>query len=68
MTKGKATAIYARISRDRAGNLLGVERQEKACRELAEAKGWVIGGVYQDDDRSAYSGKPRPGYIRLLEA
>ena len=67
MTKGKATAIYARISRDRSGNLLGVERQEKACRELAEAKGWVIGGVYQDDDRSAYSGKPRPGYIRLLE-
>jgi DNA invertase Pin-like site-specific DNA recombinase len=67
MTRGETTAIYARISRDRSGNLLGVERQEKACRELAEVKGWAIDGLYVDDDQSAYSGKPRPEYLRLME-
>jgi DNA invertase Pin-like site-specific DNA recombinase len=59
-------AIYARISRDREGAGLGVERQEADCRELAAKLGWHVTDVYVDNDLSAYSGKPRPGYRRLL--
>jgi len=62
----RATAIYCRISRDRAGEGLGVERQEVLCRELAATKGWPVGEVYVDNDLSAYSGKPRPEYERML--
>jgi site-specific DNA recombinase len=58
--------IYARISSDREGNLLGVARQEKACRRLAEARGWSVREVYVDDDRSAYSGAARPGYEQMM--
>lgn len=62
----KAAAIYVRISDDRKGDELGVKRQTKDCTALAERKGWGIGEVYPDDDRSAYSGKPRPNYLRML--
>lgn len=60
-------AIYTRISRDRTGTGAGVERQLRECRELAERRDWTVVDVYEDDDRSAYSGKPRPAYRRLLE-
>jgi site-specific DNA recombinase len=33
---------------------------------VAERHGWAIAEVYTDDDISAYSGKPRPSYRRLL--
>lgn len=59
-------AIYARISDDTEGTGLGVARQETECRDLAERHGWEVAGVYTDNDRSAYSGKPRPEYQRLL--
>ncbi|HEY8111252.1 MAG TPA: recombinase family protein, partial [Actinomycetes bacterium] len=57
--------IYVRISQDRAGAGLGVQRQETDCRALAERKGWEVAGVYPDNDVSAYSGKPRPEWERL---
>jgi site-specific DNA recombinase len=60
-------AIYTRISRDREGAGLGVERQEADCRELAERLGWEVVAVYSDNDLSAYSGKARPGYRTLLD-
>jgi site-specific DNA recombinase len=59
--------VYTRISRDRVGAGLGVDRQEQDCRELAARLGWTVGGVYRDNDLSAYSGKPRPGYLALLD-
>lgn len=59
--------IYARISKDRDGNLLGVRRQEKDCRALAELKGWNVVDVLVDDDESAYVPGKRPAYARLLE-
>jgi site-specific DNA recombinase len=62
----QAAAVYARISSDPEGNRLGVDRQTADCRALAERKGWPIAEVYIDDDRSAYSGKPRPEYRRML--
>ena len=59
--------IYARISEDRAGAGLGVDRQERDCRTLADQLGWRVAGVLTDNDTSAYSGKPRKGYRALLE-
>lgn len=59
--------VYVRISRDRAGESLGVQRQEEECRELCARNGWHIVVVLVDNDVSAYSGKRRPGYERLLE-
>lgn len=61
-------AIYCRISKDRAGAGLGVDRQEKDCRELAERLGWEVVAVYVDNDLSAYSGKRRPDYEAMLKA
>jgi DNA invertase Pin-like site-specific DNA recombinase len=62
----KRAAIYVRISQDRAGAGLGVERQEEDCRSLAARLGWEVVDVYPDNDTSAYSGKPRKHYKRLL--
>ncbi|BCW76270.1 recombinase family protein [Arthrobacter sp. NicSoilB11] len=62
-----AAAIYCRISKDREGAGLGVQRQEQDCRELAASLGWTVTRVYTDNDISAYSGKRRPEYERLLE-
>lgn len=59
--------IYCRISDDREGRQNGVERQERKCRALADQNGDEIVEVFVDDDRSAYSGKPRPDYIRMLQ-
>ena len=61
-------AIYVRISKDRAGGGLGVARQEQDCRELADRLGLLVLAVHVDNDISAYSGKPRPGYRALLTA
>ena len=59
-------AIYCRISRDRTGAGLGVERQEEDCRALAASLSLQVAEVFVDNDLSAYSGKPRPEYDRLL--
>ncbi|WP_426118652.1 recombinase family protein [Kocuria sp. LHG3120] len=67
MTKTRsAVAIYARISQDRTGEELGVKRQLADCRAEAERRGWVVAQEYVDDDISAYSGKTRPEYERML--
>ncbi len=55
-----------RISQDRTGAGLGVARQEDDCRDLCARKGWTVARVYVDNDVSAYSGKPRPQWQRLL--
>ncbi|WP_367402094.1 recombinase family protein [Kocuria marina] len=67
MTKTRsAVAIYARISQDRTGEELGVKRQLADCRAEAERRGWTVADEYVDDDISAYSGKQRPEYERML--
>ena len=66
VTMPNRAAIYCRISDDRAGAGLGVARQEADCRKLAEDRGLTVTQVYVDNDLSAYSGKPRPGYKALL--
>jgi site-specific DNA recombinase len=61
-----AAAIYARISSDPDGDQLGVRRQIADCETFAERRGWPVADIYVDDDRSAYSGKPRLQYRRML--
>lgn len=58
--------IYVRISQDRTGAHLGVDRQREDCEALALSKGWEVTETYIDNDLSAYSGKPRPDYRRML--
>jgi site-specific DNA recombinase len=62
----KAAGIYARISNDPEGDRLGVTRQTADCRAEADRRGWPVGDLYVDDDKSAWSGKVRPEYQRLL--
>lgn len=64
-TVAVVVAIYVRISRDRKGEMLGVERQRPPCIELVERYGWTVGEIYTDNDVSAYSGKRRPDYERM---
>lgn len=61
-----AAVVYCRISRDREGAHLGVKRQEEDCLALARRLGWQVAEVIVDNDRSAYSGKSRPGYEQML--
>jgi DNA invertase Pin-like site-specific DNA recombinase len=62
-----AGAIYARISSDPDGTALGVGRQLEDCRRLATERGWTVAEEYVDNDLSAYSGKRRPNYERMVE-
>ena len=59
--------IYARISSDREGDSLAISRQLADCKELAAAKDWQVVERYVDSDISAYGGKRRPEYLRMLE-
>ncbi|MER5750586.1 recombinase family protein [Streptomyces sp. NPDC002088] len=65
--------IYARISEDREGAHLATERQTDDCRALAEQLStpqveYRIVRVFEDNDLSAYTGKPRPDYKAMLDA
>jgi site-specific DNA recombinase len=62
----RACAIYARISNDPEGDKLGVGRQVTDCEAEAARREWPIAGRYVDDDKSAWSGKLRPEYARLV--
>src|SRR3954453_8685766 len=59
--------IYARISSDRDGDQLGVTRQIEDCRREAERRGFVVDDLYVDDDISAWSGKQRPEFERMVD-
>src|SRR6266576_2546099 len=59
--------VYARISSDREGDNLAISRQLADCERLAARRGWMIVERYVDSDISAYSGRRRPEYQRLLE-
>src|SRR4051812_10654735 len=72
-TKPKRAAIYVRLSSDREGRELGIQRQEQDCRALAEELGWTLHPtrpIYRDNDRgaSSLSHKARPEYAELLAA
>ncbi len=65
MSTRRAT-IYLRMSLDRSGEGLGVERQELECRALCERNGWDVREVLTDNDISATKGKRRPAFEALL--
>jgi site-specific DNA recombinase len=63
----RRVGIYLRISDDREGAGLGVERQLKDCKPLAAQLGWNVVEVYDDNDMSATNRrKKRKGYHRML--
>lgn len=57
---------YNRVSEDDAGAADGVDSQHSECSVFAESVGRPLGATYQDNDLSAFSGKERPEYLRLL--
>lgn len=58
--------IYARISSDREADGLAIGRQLEDCERLADERGWRVVERYIDQDVSAYKGRVRPAYRRLL--
>src|SRR5215211_5110793 len=66
-TFGMAAVTYCRISADKTGAGLGVERQASDCRDLALKLRLGEPEVLTDNDLSAYSGKRRPGYQQLKQ-
>lgn len=66
-TKPRAV-IYVRLSRSRSDEPSGsIQRQEAECRKLATSRGYQVIAVEPDDDVSAYSGKIRPAYQRVMD-
>lgn len=62
----RRAGVYVRISEDRTGAGLGVDRQREDCTRLAGQLGWRVVETYVDNDVSAFSGKRRPEYERLV--
>ncbi len=62
-----SAGIYARISSDPDGTRLGVERQIADCEALAKRLGWKVVDQYEDNHTSAWSGRTRPEYLRMLD-
>src|SRR5437588_7717714 len=60
--------VYTRISWDPQGQRAGVERQRADCEALCAERGWEIAQYLEDNDASAYRGKPRRAYGRMLSA
>jgi predicted site-specific integrase-resolvase len=64
---GAVVAIYTRVSHEDAEQPSSTRRQELACREYAQARGWDIVDVYEDIDLSAYDRRVRrPAFDRLM--
>ena len=62
-----SAGVYARISSDREGDNLAISRQLADCEALVERRAWTVVERYVDADISAYSGKLRPEYLRMLD-
>ena len=60
-------AVYLRVSLDHTGEQLAVTRQREDALALAEAKGWTVADVYQDNSISASKRTVRrPDYDRMV--
>lgn len=60
--------VYSRLSLDRGGEGLGVERQTADCRKLIEQREWtLVAPPFVDNDKSAAGRKPRPAFLALLD-
>jgi DNA invertase Pin-like site-specific DNA recombinase len=65
----RTAVIYRRVSRDKEGLSVAVERQEYDCRALATRLGLTVEHVYTDNDLGAskHSKKPRPEFEQMLD-
>lgn len=66
-----SVGIYCRISKatrndEDSIDMLGVERQEQICREIAARLGLTVVDVYVDNNLSGKAGVLRPNYERLM--
>lgn len=68
MTETRRAAIYTRISRDREGTGLAVERQRSEALALIERRGWAVAGEWSDPAVTASGKRRRPGFLALLAA
>lgn len=59
--------LYARISFDRAGEQIAVQRQLHELRELAERRDFEVVAEAVDNDISAMNGDRRPGFEQVWE-
>ena len=57
--------LYARISLDKRGEEIGVQRQLRAMRELAQQRHYAIVEEITENDISASKGLHRPGYEKV---
>ena len=64
----KRVIIYTRISKDDTGEGRSNDRQAQSCRLICEARDWEVVDVIDDISYSAYSGKKRPGWERVMDA
>lgn len=64
-----SVVAYLRISKDREGRQVGIERQEQDCRRLAERLGFTLAQVFADNDigASTLSRKKRPAYEEMMK-
>ena len=60
--------IYTRLSLDKHGDGLAVERQLKDAKTLALRNGWTVVAEYSDNSVSATTGAKRPGWEQTLTA
>jgi site-specific DNA recombinase len=67
MSQRKRALIYTRVSRDDTGEGKSNDRQREVCAALATARGWQVVGCEDDISVSAYNGKDRPAWNRVLE-
>lgn len=66
----RRAAIYTRISLDKSGEGIGVERQEQLCKSLADLHGFVVEPTHilRENDKSAFKAKvDRPRFTELKE-
>lgn len=67
-TNALPAAVYLRISLDRSGDGLAVERQREDCRQIAAQRGWNIIEEYVDSSISASNKSVnRPAYNKMVE-
>jgi DNA invertase Pin-like site-specific DNA recombinase len=58
--------VYLRQSKDQNGTGLAIARQREDCLKLCTSRGWTP-VEYVDNDVSAFTGKRRPSYERMLK-
>lgn len=62
----RQAGLYLRISKDRTGEGLAVDRQRDSGISLIEQRGWSLAQEYTDNDITASGRKKRPGFERML--